>query len=102
MQPRSGDEYALRGAVWAFVGTERNSGAPAGQVIMALLDLVSAARLPPTPQQARLRRVMLWCVEAYFGQLTDDVFGRDADAFADLPQPEADGMTDDIHDRGET
>ena len=54
-----GEQDALRGAIWTFVGTERHSGAPAGQVIMALLDLVNPARLPPTMQQARLRRVML-------------------------------------------
>jgi len=34
-----------------------------------------------------LRRVILWCVEAYFGHLGGDVLGREADAFADLPRP---------------
>ena len=82
------DEEALRRGVWTFVGTERDSGASPGQVIIALTDLVDeAALVPASVQQARLRRVILWCVEAYFGHLGGDVLGRDTDAFADLPRP---------------
>lgn len=82
------DEDALRRGVWTFVGTERNAGASPGQVIMTLTDLVGEAGLASVAlQQARLRRVILWCVEAYFGHLGGDVLGRDADAFADLPRP---------------
>lgn len=82
------DEDALRRGVWTLVGTERDAGASPGQVIMALTDLVGEAGLAPfSEQQARLRRVILWCVEAYFGHLGGDVIGREPDAFGDLPQP---------------
>jgi hypothetical protein len=82
------DEDALRRGVWTFVGTERNAGASPGQVIMSLTDLVGEAGLAPVSrQQARLRRVILWCVEAYFGHLGGDVLGRETGAFADLPRP---------------
>ena len=81
------DEDALRRGVWTLVGTERDAGASPGQVIMALTDLVGEAGLAPfSEQQARLRRVILWCVEAYFGHLGGDVLGREPDAFGDLPQ----------------
>lgn len=81
------DEDALRRGIWTLVGTERDAGASPGQVIMALTDLVGEAGLEPVSEQARLRRVILWCVEAYFGHLGGDVLGREADAFGDLPQP---------------
>ena len=84
------DEAALRHGVWTLVGTERDAGASPGQVIMALTDLVGEAGVAPvSQQQARLRRVILWCVEAYFGHLGGDVLGREADAFGDVPQPES-------------
>lgn len=81
------DEDALRRGIWTLVGTERDAGASPGQVIMSLTDLVGEAGLAPLSEQARLRRVILWCVEAYFGHLGGDVLGREADAFGDLPQP---------------
>ena len=82
------DESALRRGVWTFVGTERDAGASPGQVIIALTDLVGEADLPPgLVHQARLRQVILWCVEAYFGHLGGDVSGRETDAFEDLPRP---------------
>ena len=82
------DEDSLRRGVWTLVGTERDAGASPGQVIMALTDLVGEAGLAPfSVQQARLRRVILWCVEAYFGHLGGDVLGREPDAFGDLPHP---------------
>lgn len=84
------DEDALRRGVWTLVGTERDAGASPGQVIMSLTDLVGEAGLAPfSEQQARLRRVILWCVEAYFGHLGGDVLGREPHAFGDLPQPES-------------
>jgi hypothetical protein len=84
------DEDALRRGIWTLVGTERDAGASPGQVIMSLTDLVGQAGLAPVAeQQARLRRVILWCVEAYFGHLGGDVHGREPDAFGDLPQPES-------------
>ena len=82
------DEDALRRGVWTLVGTERDAGASPGQVIMVLTDLVNETRVAPASEQlARLRRVILWCVEAYFGHLGGDVLGREPDAFGDLPQP---------------
>lgn len=82
------DEDALRRGIWTFVGTERDAGASPGQVITALTDLVGEAGLAPVAvQQARLRRVILWCVEAYFGHLGGDVLRGEGDAYADLPRP---------------
>lgn len=82
------DEDALRRGVWTLVGTERDAGASPGQVIMVLTDLVNETRVAPASEQlARLRRVILWCVEAYFGHLGGDVLGREPDAFGDLPHP---------------
>jgi len=80
------DEEALRRDVWTYVGTERHAGASPGQVIMALTDLVGGGSGAAPLQQARLRRVILWCVEAYFGHLGGDVVGREDDAFADVPR----------------
>jgi hypothetical protein len=82
------DEDGLRRGVWTFVGTERDAGASPGEVIIALTDLVVAAELAPgLVHQARLRQVILWCVEAYFGHLGGDVSGLEIDAFGDLPRP---------------
>lgn len=82
------DEDALRRGVWTLVGTERDAGASPGQVIMVLTDLVNETQVAPASEQlARLRRVILWCVEAYFGHLGGDVLGREPDAFGDLPHP---------------
>src|ERR1700751_5913463 len=64
------NEDALRGAVWTFVRAERDAGVQPGQVIIALTALVDAALLGPSPvHYARLRQVILSCVEAYFGHL---------------------------------
>lgn len=82
------DEVALRRGVWTFVGLERDAGASPGQVIIALTGLVAEAELgPESVQQARLRRAILWCVEAYFGHLGGDVLARNADVPTDLPRP---------------
>ena len=82
------DEDGLRRGVWTFVGTERDAGASPGEVIIALTDLVVAAELAPgLVHQARLRQVILWCVEAYFGHLGGDVSGLEIDALGDLPRP---------------
>lgn len=80
------DEETLRRGVWTYVGAERHAGTSPGHVIMALTNLVEAAKVNPTPaRQALMRRVILWCVEAYFGHLGGDVVGRDGDAISDLP-----------------
>lgn len=80
------DQESLRRGVWTYVGAERYAGAPAGRVIVSLTELVEAARLEPASVRQRItRRVILWCVEAYFGHLGGDVVGQDSDAFSDQP-----------------
>ena len=75
------DEDALRHAVWTFVRAERDAGAQPGQVIIALTGLVDAARLGPPPvHHARLRQVILSCVEAYFGHLGGNAVSDDSKA----------------------
>ena len=82
------DEQALRRGVWTYVGAERNEGTSAGHVIMALTELVDEADIRPlSVRQALMRRVILWCVEAYFGHLGGDVVGRDGQALSDTPMP---------------
>jgi hypothetical protein len=64
------DEETLRRGVWTYVGAERHKGTPPGHVIMSLTELVDMANLQPLHvRQALTRRVILWCVEAYFGHL---------------------------------
>jgi len=67
------DEHVLRCAIWSFVGTERRAGIPPALVITRLTTLIDEANI--TPMSARLaltRRVILWCVEEYFGHLGGD------------------------------
>jgi len=63
------DEEPLRRGVWTFVRAARDAGAQPGDVIVALTTLVEAAPLPSVSSRDRLRQVILWCVEAYFGHL---------------------------------
>jgi hypothetical protein len=73
------DEQALRDGVWTYVREERQIGVAPGLVILALTDMVERARIvPDSARIARTRDVILWCVEAYFGQLggTDIGSGR--------------------------
>jgi hypothetical protein len=80
------DDASLRRGVWTYVGAERDHGASPGHVIMGLTELVEAAKITPiSARQALMRRVILWCVEAYFGHLGGDVVGRDGDALSDHP-----------------
>jgi len=68
------DEHALRCAVWSFVGTERRAGVPPALVIVLLTGLVDSAEIVPISARLALtRRVILWCVEEYFGHLCGDV-----------------------------
>lgn len=63
------DEQALRDGVWTYVRGERQVGVAPGIVILALTDMVERARIVPDDARiARTRDVILWCVEAYFGQ----------------------------------
>ena len=64
------DGQALRDGVWTYVRLEREVGVAPGLVILALTEMVEAARLVPNEAAlARTRQVILWCVEAYFGHL---------------------------------
>lgn len=78
------DERRFRDAVWNYVGAERHAGVSPGRVIIAVTGLVEAARTIPEPaRQPLLRNAILWSVEAYFGHLGGDVFGRGPAAAAE-------------------
>lgn len=82
------DDTLLRRGVWTYVGVERDAGISPGHVIMALNDLIDEAALSPlSTRQAVTKRVILWCVEAYFGHLGGDVVGREPLALSDTPHP---------------
>lgn len=67
----------LRRGVWTYVGEERQAGTPPGRVILALTEMIEQSKsTSEMEQQAVMRRVILWCVEAYFGQLGDHIVGR--------------------------
>ena len=79
------DESMLRRGVWTFVSEERHVGTSPGRVILALTELIEkSATLPKTEQQTVTRRVILWCVEAYFSHLGDQIDAR-VDARATMP-----------------
>ena len=79
------DESALRCAVWSFVGTERRAGIAAAVIIARLTALVDEATGVPIPARLALtRRMILWCVEEYFGRLDGEVLGNGAAASLDL------------------
>lgn len=82
------DDEALRRGVWTYVTAEHDLGTPPATVIVILTELVDASKArPPLVQQALVRRVILWCVEAYFGHLGGDVIGGyAARAGDDAPQ----------------
>lgn len=84
-------DRSLRRCVWTYVGAERDAGTPPGQVIVVLTELVDAARIVPASVALELtRRVILWCVEAYFGQLGGGIATRDGSTFrsdTDFPAP---------------
>jgi hypothetical protein len=63
------DDQTLRDRVWTYVRGEREVGVAPGVVILALTDMVGRAKIAPdAARDARTRDVILWCVEAYFGQ----------------------------------
>lgn len=71
------DVQALRDSVWTYVRSERQVGVAPSTVIVALTDMVRRANITPeTARLARTRDVILWCVEAYFGQLGGDALAR--------------------------
>ena len=70
------DEHTVRCAVWSFVGNERRAGVPPALVITRLTGMIEDAMISPMPARLALtRRMILWCVEEYFGQLGGDVLG---------------------------
>ena len=63
------DHQTVRNGVWTYVRGEREVGVAPGVVILALTDMVERAKSVPDAARATLTRdVILWCVEAYFGQ----------------------------------
>lgn len=66
------NEQSLRRGVWTIVGLERQAGTSPGLVIMALTEVVDASPIPAPDRQRVMQRVILWCVEAYFGHLGGD------------------------------
>jgi hypothetical protein len=72
------DEAALRRGVWTYVGGERIAGVPPGEVIVALTRVIAENNRTSRDESLELtRRVILWCVEAYFGHLGGDGVGSD-------------------------
>ena len=68
------DITSLRRGVWTYVGEERHAGISPGRVILALTELIDASvRMSAMERGAVTKRVILWCVEAYFGQLGGEV-----------------------------
>jgi hypothetical protein len=64
------DVTALRRGVWTYVGEERLVGTSPGVVILRLTELIDAAPRGSRMERAAItKRVILWCVEAYFGRL---------------------------------
>ena len=63
------DEQSLRDGIWTYVRGERQVGVAPGVVILALTDMVERAKIVPDGDRiVWTREVILWCVEAYFGQ----------------------------------
>ena len=81
------DEQVLRDGVWTYVRGEREVGVAPGVVILALTDMVERAKIvPDTARDARTRQVILWCVEAYFGQRGGTPLGSDREPSAGEPE----------------
>jgi len=82
-------EPSLRRSVRTYVGAERNVAAAPGHVIdviLVLTDLIERANIAPVAlRRALARRVIVWCVEAYFGPIGADTARRDGDALSDAP-----------------
>src|SRR5690349_24489045 len=75
------DPQALRDGVWTYVRGEREVGVAPGVVILALTDVVERAQIVPASERiAWTRQVILWCVEAYFGQLGGVAVSQDREA----------------------
>ena len=72
------DYESLRRGVWAYVCGARDVDTPPGEVIVTLTGLVEASRVAPRSVRDSLaRRVILWCVDAYFGQIGERLNDRE-------------------------
>src|SRR5690242_7603602 len=68
------DDQSVRRAVWAYVCAARDVGTPPGELILTLTGVVEASNVSPRfARDAIVRRVILWCVDAYFGQIGERV-----------------------------
>ena len=84
------DEQTLRDGIWTYVRAEREVGVAPSVVILALTDMVERAKVvPDVARIARTRDVILWCVEAYFGQLGGVAVGRNREASPDVSRDES-------------
>lgn len=71
------DESMLRRGVWTYVREEHHAGTSPGRVILTLTELIERAESASVMErQAVMRRVILWCVEAYFGHLGGEMDER--------------------------
>lgn len=71
------DIVMLRRGVWTYVGEQRRAGASPGRIILTLTELIEQPRSTSSMEMhAVMRRVILWCVEAYFGQLGGELEDR--------------------------
>jgi hypothetical protein len=76
------DITALRRGVWTYVGEERHVRTSPGIVILRLTEMIDASPHTSVERAGLTKRVILWCVEAYFGQLGGEL----------LPLLEADAL----------
>jgi len=71
------DDQVLRRGVWTYVCAERGVGTRPGSVIIALTEMVESSTVAPrSVRDDLMRRVILWCVEAYFSHLGGEGVGR--------------------------
>lgn len=68
LDARPFDEESVHDCVCTYVRAERDRGRSPSEVIVALTELVEQRSITtPTDRHALTRRVIPWCVEAYFG-----------------------------------
>lgn len=69
LDARPFDEESVHDCVCTYVRAERDRGRSPGEVIVALTELVEQRDITTTrtTRHALTRRVIPWCVEAYFG-----------------------------------
>ena len=73
------NEDALRCAVWSFVGVERRANVAPALIITRLTGLIDEAPLASIADRLALtRRVILCCVEEYFGRLGGDAMAANS------------------------